>query len=510
MDSANKVIFNTAVLYTRLLIGLVLGLFTTRLVIGALGETNYGIYMLVAGVVGMLNVLNSNMANTSMRFMAHSLGSNDKELTLKTFNTTLFLHFLIGAVVVILMEIGGWFMFEYLLNIPAERMFDAKVIFQFMIITTFIAVIAVPYDAVINAHENLLALSIVDLMGSVLGLGAAIYLTYSHSNLLILYGFLMLVIQLIVRIIKQWYSKIHYEECKIRFREYVDKKLLKSILQFTGWNLFGSMAAMASTQVRGLLINMFFGVKLNAAEGIANSVSAQVNMVSVSLTRAINPQMMKSEGSGDRNRLIRITATGSKYSAFLFALFAIPVLLEAPYLFSLWLKKVPDFTVIFFQFILIIMLMEKFTFQIGNAVRAVGKVKNFQIVESILPIISMPIAYYLFTIGLGPKWIYILGLISAFLTAGIRLYFGKVVVGMNIPEYFKSAIFPILIPIAVALLITLPVMIVMDNSFIQLITTVFLYVAFLISVFWFVGINKAEKSIIKNMLKSVLSKITSK
>jgi O-antigen/teichoic acid export membrane protein len=508
MVVANKVIFNTAVLYARLLIGLVLGLFTTRLVIGALGVTNYGIYMLVAGVVGMLSILNSNMANTSMRYMAHSLGSNDRELTLKTFNTTLFLHFIIGAIVILLMEVGGWLMFEYLLNIPTESLFDAKVVFQFMVVSTFITVIAVPYDAVINAHENLLALSLVDLLGNVLGLSVALYLTYSETNSLILYGFLMFIIQLILRGIKQWYSKVKYAECNIRFREYVDKKLIKSILSFTGWNLFGSFAALSITQIRGLLINIYFGVKLNAAEGLAKTVSSQVNMVSVNLTRAINPQLMKSEGSGDRNRLISITATGSKYSAFLFALFGVPVLIEAPYLFSLWLEEVPNFTIIFFQLILVNQLMEKFTFQIGNAIKAVGKVRNYQIVESIIPIMVIPIAYYLFELGFGPTWIFIIGLFAGLLVAVVRLYFGKVVVGINAVDYFKLAIFPILFPILLAIAISVPIKIIMFNGFLQFSITIFAYIVSLTSIFWFYGMSKSEKETIKNIIKSLRSKFT--
>src|SRR5690606_27935573 len=130
-----------------------------------------GIYILVAGIVGLLNILNSNMANTSMRYLAHTLGSDDKIKMLKTFNTTLFLHLIIGAGVVFIMQIGGWLMFEYLLNIPAEKIADAKIVFQFMVLTTFITVISVPYDAVMNAHENMLAISLVDLLGYVLKLG---------------------------------------------------------------------------------------------------------------------------------------------------------------------------------------------------------------------------------------------------------------------------------------------------------------------------------------------------
>lgn len=507
MQAANKIVFNTGVLYIRLIIGLFIGLFTTRMVIGSLGETNYGVYMLVAGVVSMLGILNSNMSNTSMRFMAHSLGSGDKEKILKTFNTTLFLHFIIAVIVVVLMEIGGWLLFKYLLNIPEGKVFDAKIIFHFMVLTTFITVISVPYDALINAHENLLALSIVDLLGSLLSLAVAIYLTYSNCNLLILYGFLMFLVQLLLRIIKQWYSKVKYEECKIRFRSYVDRSLVKSILSFTGWNLIGSITSIAGVQVRSIVINMFFGVKLNAAEGLAKTVSTQVNMVSVSLTRAINPQLMKSEGAGDRDRLIRITSTGSKYSAFLFALFGIPVLIEAPYLFALWLEKVPEFTVIFFQLLLVGQLMEKFTFQIGNAIRAVGKIRNFQIVESVLPILTIPVSYYLFKVGYGPTWIYIVGLMAIFLTAGVRLYFGKYIVGINVMEYIKTGIIPALVPLLISASLTITLKNIIGEGLLQLILVGISYMSFFIAFFWFLGVKQAEKTMIRSMLKSLFSRV---
>jgi len=217
MIASHKIIFNTGILYAKLLIAMVLGLVSVRIILGALGETNYGIYSLVAGLVGMLGMLQGAMSSASMRFMAHSLGSNDEQLILRTFNTTLFLHFIIGIAVVIVIELGGVFLFDYLLNIPAEEVFDGKVVFHFMVLTTFITIIAVTYDVVINSHENLFFLSVVDIFGAILKLCVAIYLTYSHFNLLIIYGFLFMLIQIIKRIIKQQYSVRHYKECKIDF-----------------------------------------------------------------------------------------------------------------------------------------------------------------------------------------------------------------------------------------------------------------------------------------------------
>jgi len=506
LKPASKVVLNTGILYAQLLVAMVIGLFTTRIVLNALGETNYGIYMLVAGVVGMLGILNSNMTNTSMRYMAHSLGTGDRTTTLKTFNTTLFLHFAIGSVVVVIMLAGGWLMFEYLLNIPPEKVFDAKVVFSFMVITTFITVISVPYDAVMNSHENILALALVDILGYILKLGVAIYLTLSNANLLILYGFLMLLVHLILRIIKQWYSKMKYEECKIRFREYTDRKLMKSILSFTGWNLFGSIASMASTQVRGILINMFFGVKLNAAEGISKTASSSVNMVSSSMNRAINPQLMKSEGGGDRTRMLRITFISTKFSAFLFALFAIPVLLEAPYLLKLWLNNVPEFAVIFCQITLITMLLEKFSFQITAAIRAVGDIRLFQITETIIIIMIVPIAYIVFKMGYPPVSIYIIGLLITSTIFFVRLYFGRRIAGIDIPKFFKEAIFPALVPIMISFVPAIILMKFMDEGIARLLVVVLIYCAILAVTFWTMGLKASEKTKLAGIARTAIIK----
>ena len=351
MKATNRIIYNTGVLYIKLIVVMIISLINVRLVLGALGEVDYGIFTLVAGSVSLLAILRVAMTNASMRFMSHSLGTKDVFLKHQTFNTTLLLHLLIGIVMFAIIEIGGYFMFEYWFVIPAEKIHDSKIVFHFSAITTFIMIIAVPYDAVINSHENMLFLSLVDIFGAVMKLGVAIYLTYSHYNLLLIYGFSLLIIQFIMRVIKQIYSVKKYNECKIDFKKYLNKSLAKQIVSFSGWNLFGSVAAMSVKQVRNILLNMFFGVTLNTANGISMQVSSQLSLFASSLTRAINPQLVKSEGAGDRKNVIILTEKATKYSTFLFALFAVPVIIEIPYLFSLWLEETPEYAIIFSIFL---------------------------------------------------------------------------------------------------------------------------------------------------------------
>lgn len=507
MKAADRVIFNTGVLYARLIIVMAIGLFTTRMVLDALGETNYGIYTLVAGVVGMLAILKSAMSNTSMRYMSHSLGSGDEELISKTFNTTLFLHFVIGLGIVVFIEIGGYFMFKYFLEIPVDKVFDAKVVFHFMALTTFVAIIAVPYDAVINSHENLLALSVVDIIGAVLKLAVAFYLTITDLNLLILYGIGVFLVQLIMRIIKQQYSVRKYKECRINIKHACDKVLSKEIMAFSGWNLFGSIASMSVTQVRSILLNMFFGVKINASEGIAKTASAQVNTVSVSLTQAINPQLVKSEGGGDRQKMLRITTMATKFSVFLFSLVAIPVIIEMPYLLDIWLKDVPEYAVIFTRLTLIGFFIEKFSFEITSAIRAVGKIRWFTLINALIIILNIPITYFLFKIKYPPETIYNVSIgigIGIFL---LRLHLGKQIVNLNITLFIKEAILPILIPLIISLVITLLSYSLIIESPLRLLITFIVFAIALICLFLLFGVDKNEQLKLKSILNIVLLKL---
>ncbi len=510
MKSSHRIVYNTGVLYTKLLIVLVIGLVSVRLVLSALGETDYGIYSLVAGVVGMLAIMQSAMSSASMRFMAHSLGSNDETLIAKTFNTTLFLHFIIGLIVVVLIEVGGFLMFKYLLDIPQAKVYDAKIVFHFMVITTFVTIIAVPYDAVINSHENLLALSLVDILGAVLKLGVAIYLSYSSLNLLILYGFSMLVIQIIKRIIKQLYSVKHYKECKLNFRKYIDKSLAKTILSFSGWNLFGSIAAISVTQTRGILLNMFFGVHLNAANGVAKQVSSQVNTVSSSMTRALNPQLVKSEGGGDRKRMLRLTELATKYSVLLFSLFAITVIIEMPTLLNLWLKKVPEYTILFSRLILIGLMIDKFSFEITSAIRASGKIKKFTLINSSIIVLNIPISYALFFFGLPPYVIFIVSIVITIIIFYVRLILAKKLVHINIGGFIKNAVLPILIPVALSFAFAFFPQLILKENLLRVFLTFIVSVFILTLSFRYIGLSALEYKKLRNIFHEGFKKITRK
>lgn len=507
MTNRNNIILNTGVSYVSLVLKMIIGLFSVRLILRALGEVDYGVYIIVGGIVAMLDILNSNMTNTSMRYLAYSLGNKNKDDILVTFNTTVFIHYIIGLITIVILEVGGIFMFEYIVNIPAERMHDARIIYQFMIATTFINIISVPYDAVTNAHEHIWILSVFDILNSCLVLLLSLYLLVFDGNRLLLYGFSLLLIQLLMRFFKVLYAKRKFGECRKIKREYIERERIKGIISFTGWNLFGSLSALGMKQFRSFMLNFFFGVRVNAAEGVTHQVANPLNMIVSSMTRAINPQIMKSEGGENRERMKYIVAIGSKYSTFLFAVFGIPVLIEIPFLLDIWLDKVPEFAVAFCQLSIISMLLEKFTFQIVHAISAVGNIRNFQIAGAFSSFVYLPLAWLAFKYGYSPVSIYVLSLLSTVLMALVRLHYGRTVAGINPLNFIKKSVLPVLWPLLISSILAIILYVFIHNEWINLLAVFFAFVLTFTSLFWFIGMEKAEQNKWRDIIQKFLKKL---
>lgn len=507
--NSNKIIYNTLIVYIQLIISTFISLFSIRFVLQALGEEDYGIYMLVAGTVSMLNVLSSTMSNTSMRFMSHSLGKNELLISLKTFNSTLFIHYCLAFIVIFILEIGGWIMFKYFLNIPEIKLLDARIVYQIMIITTIVTIVSIPYDAIINSHENLFFLSFVTIIQNIVQLCVALALVFYNTicSKLILYSFSLMIIQVILRFIKYYYAKRKYTECKINFKKYIEKRKLKEILSFTGWDFIRSLSSLCSTQLRGILINMFFGVRLNAAEGISKRINTQLNLVSTSITQAITPQMNKSEGGGDRQRMIDLMLAGVKFTTFMYCLLAIPLLLEIPYILNIWLKTVPEFTALFCQMCILILMLNKFTWQITNAIRAVGQIRDIQIVGSIISFAGIVIGYFIYKNGAGPLAIYLIELFLGIIYTIINLYYGKKILNLNLFRYFKRATLPVVLPLFFSLGIVLIIHCTLNQGLLRTILVFILYIIFDFIFFWFLGMNNTEHQKVVVLIKKTISSV---
>lgn len=509
MKSANKVIYNSGVLYTQLVLGMAVGFFTTRLVLNALGETDYGIYALVAGVIGMLAFLNSTMSGVSMRFIAISIGSSDRLQINRTFNSSLLIHFLLGAVVAVVMIIAGLFLFNGFLNIPDDRVYSAKIVYYLMIISTFITVVSVPYDALMRAHENFIALSVIELFGTLINLFIALFISSLTANLLIIYGLLIAGNQILIRIAKQIYCRLKYNFVKVAILREAHKKEVKEIIAFTGWKTLDSGSAILYEQVKGILINLYFGVTLNAANGIAKQVSGQLQNLTASMLNAVNPQIMKSEGGGNRDRMLWLTTISAKFSFLLLSFLALPIIIELPYILKLWLKVVPDYTVVFCRLLLIDMIISKYTFPINTAIAAVGKVRAITVVVFVNRILQFLFAYLFYSQGYPPQTIYYVTIAFSTISIVYKLYFGKRIAGLDIRKYFSDVFVKGTLPILLAASVVWLPSAYFEQSLIRFLITLFSSAIITSTLIYFVGFTSSEKMFFSNSLRAVIKRIHS-
>lgn len=412
MSDINKkrIAKNIVFLYAKVIVNMLLSLFTTRIVLNSLGASDYGIYGVVAGAVAMLGTLNSAMAQTTQRFMSYANGADNKRKLKEYFNASIIIHLVIGVCVFILMEIFFFPMFNGILNIPVERMFAAKVIYQFLVISTVFTILTVPYDSTINAHEDLGYYSVVGILESSLKLMSAVIIAYLFVDKLILYGFFLAMISVSMMIIMRIYCHKHYEECVFSLKKYAHKTAIIEMGKFAGWNFLGAFSSIAGNYGSTLLMNHFFGVIVNAAKSIADQLCGMVGVFSDNMMKAFNPVIVKQEGSGNREKMLDISLLSCRYSYLMYSLFAVPFCFEMPYILKVWLKNVPEWAVLFCQLQIIRTLLE----HIGNPIRmslmAEGHIKLMNISSLIVSLATFITLYILYANDYLPYWHFIISI----------------------------------------------------------------------------------------------------
>jgi len=507
MQTAKRVAMNTGILYGRMIITVFVSLYATRLILNALGASDFGIFNVVGGAIALLAFLNNAMTTATQRFMAVVLGSGETHKLKTIFNVSLVLHFAIGIVIVMLLQAASMFLFDGILQIPIDRIPVAKLIFQFLIISTFFTIVSVPYDAVLNAHENMLFLAILRIIETALKLIIAIYITYTIYDQLIAYGVLMASLAILLLIIRQIYCHRKYDECDIKVIKKFDKTEFIGMAKFAGWSFLGSSSSVISNYGQGIVLNMFFGTIVNAAQGIANQVSGQLGALSNTMLKALNPVIVKSEGAGNRALMIKATLTGSKLSFFLLVFLYVPVLIEMPYIFTLWLKEVPNYAIIFCKLLLIRNLTEQLFVPLVTSIGAVGKIKNFQIYSSILTILTLPVSYILFKLNYQPFYLYIVFIIYSLITGYLILLFSNKIYGLSYSDFLKSVLFRCITSFIMIYGISSIPAIFMEEGIGRLVTVLSISLICFIVFVWIIGLNKEEKMRAGQLIKSTLVKI---
>lgn len=507
ISSSARVIKNTGYLYIKMGITIIVSLYSTRLILASLGASDFGIFNVVGGAIAMLGFLNSTMANATQRFMSYAEGEGQLKKKRTIFNVSTILHAGIAVATVILLLAAMIPLFNGIFNIEPERFSAAIVVYLCLIFSTVLAIINVPYDAVMNAHENMLYYSIVGILESLLKLGVAFICVYTAKDKLIVYGVLMACIPLITFIIMRVYCHRQYEECVISPRKYWDVTIVKQISSFFGWNFLTALSSLFSAQGIGIVLNHFFGTVLNAAQGIANQVNGVLSSFSGNMKKALNPVITKRAGAGDIDSMNYATVAGCKYSALMTLFFGIPLSLEINYVLGLWLEIVPKWTATFVVMQMVMLIVEELAGSAATAVYAQGNIKHYAIWKSIMNASPVAFVWIAFRLGFGPIWLYI-PMILVWALGGniVILYYAKKDCGMNLNGYVRQVVLPVSGATIVMLAFGFISVQLIEEGFLRLVLTCFATsIGLVLSILLF-ATGKEERDILLGFVKNALNR----
>lgn len=502
MPSANnkRIAKNTLLLYFRMIITMLVSLYTSRVVLNTLGVEDFGIYNVVGGVVAMFGFLNSSMASATQRFLSFELGRQDYAQLKKVFSMSLNIHFLIAIVIFILAEtVGLWFLNTRMV-IPAERMEAAQWVYQFSVLAFMVTILSVPYNASIIAYEKMNVFAYISILEVSLKLLIVFMLQWFDYDKLKLFAVLTFSVSLIIRIIYGGYCKRKLPTCTYAFVK--DKALFRTLFSYTGWNLWGNLAAVTMGQGINILLNLFFGPVVNAARGIAYQVSSAVTQFVTNFQMAVNPQIIKSYASGDRKYMHQLIFTASKYSFFLLFTLALPLLLETEYVLKLWLKIVPDYAVLFTRLVLCIVLVDCISGPLMTAAQASGDIKVYQSVLGGMLLFILPISYMFLKLGYPPETAMYVNLIISFLVLIVRLFILDWLIKFPIKEFSQKVLIRILIVVVMSFIGSL----LYKTSSISLhpLLNIALSATFVIFISYGLGISRSERNNINNKISLIV------
>ena len=501
-DNNKRIAKNTLLLYFRMLFLMVISLFTSRITLQTLGVDNFGIYNVVGGIVAMFSIMSGSLSNAISRYITFELGKGDKKILKKVFSTAVNVQIIMAVVIAVLIEIGGVWFLNYKMNIPAERMVAANWVLQFSIISFAVNLISIPYNAAIIAHEKMSAFAYISIYEAVMKLVVVYLIVISPFDKLIVYSFLILLISLSLRLIYGIYCKRKFEECSYMF--ILDKPLLKNMSGFAGWNFLGAGSFLLMTQGVNMLLNMFFGVALNAARGIATQVENVVNQFTNNFGTAINPQITKSYAKGDYDYMHKLVFAGSKYSFFLVVVLCLPIILEANQILHLWLGLVPEYAVVFLRLTLMISMLSVVSNTLVTSMMATGDIKKYQIIVGGLGMIIFPVVYILYKLGLSPQWSYYIQFIIFVFQLICRLCLLKDMIKLSVLSFVKEVLFKDIVVLCLTMILPLMLIWNMEETLVRFISVCAVCELSAFISIYFGGLNHSERAKVIEFLSKKL------
>ena len=450
MNPAKRIIVNTSVQYAKAIITMALTLYSTRLVLDALSVSDYGIYMVIAGVVAMLGFITNALAITTQRYLSYNQAQGDIAHLKKIFVNSLFIHLVFGLIVVAALLALQGILFDRVLNIDPLRIPTAQKIYVISAFMLLVTVLSSPYKALLIAHENIVYIAVVETVDAIVKLGMAISLAYITFDKLLAYQWMIATIVTLNLLAFSAYSLFKFPESAvvIRFRD-LDSSYIKKITAFAGWTTYGMGCVAGRVQGTALVLNHFWGTAINAAYGISNQIFAAISFLVGSILNAMNPQLMQAEGHGDRQKMLEMAVKQSKFTTAILALVVIPLVAEMPAILDLWLKEVPEHTVMFCRMILLAFLADQITVGLGSACQAIGQIRTFTLLTFTPKLLYMPVIWLMFRYGSSVYDAMVLYVLLEVAVALVRIPYMHYKAGLNVGAYCRRAIVPVVLQSAV-------------------------------------------------------------
>lgn len=483
-----------------------IGLFTSRIVLRALGVEDYGIYNLVGGLVTFFTVINGAMLSATQRFINYGLGNGDQHRLKVIFSTACAIHLIIAAIIIVLAETIGIWLLTHKLLIPQEKFSVAMLVFQMSMVTVVIQVLTLPYNAVVVAHEKMSVFATISIIQSVLSLCVALsLLTTSDSGRLKLYAVLTCLVQVIIALFYYFYSKSKFSESRswVKF----NKAIFKEMSVFAGWCMVGCSAGMMYTQGLNILLGMFFMPYVNAARGLAVTVQNAVNQIFNNVQIAVVPQLIQSYARKDFTCFYSLIFKSSKYFSFLLLLVAVPIGIRAPYILQLWLGELPEYVVVFVRILLCVSLVDAISGPLMRASDATGDIKKYHLVVGGVLMIIVPVAYLFLKLDYPPQSVFYTYLAISVLALGARLTILRQKIDLSVRAYIVNVILPIIYVTTITLPVSYLLSQYIELDFIGLVLFAIASTTITVTAIYVCGINRNERKFIKDKVSIILHKL---
>lgn len=492
-------------LYVRMLFSMLISLYTSRVILQSLGIEDYGIYNVVGGIVAMFSLLSGSLSAAISRFITYELGRGDATKLTNIFSSAVTILIGLSLIIIVFAEsIGLWFL-NTKMNIPAERMYAANWVFQLSILTFVLGLISVPYNAAIIAHEKMSAFAYIGIFETSAKLTAVCLLRFFSCDKLILFATLTAMIAVIIRLMYGYYCKKHFEECNYRF--IYDNNALKKMFSFAGWNFIGASSALLRDTGGNIVINLFCGPAVNAARGIAMQVSNAVSGFSNNFMTAINPQITKSYAADDKQYMMTLIYQGARLSFYMLLFLSLPIIINAHYILTIWLRIVPEHSVAFVRLVLIFIMSESFSNPLITAMLATGNIRNYQIIVGGLQMLNLPISYLLLRIGYIPESVLIVAIIISQFCLVARLIMLRNMIGLSIKRYLSKVYFNVVIVTLLSVITPSMIFLSLNESLVNFIfITAVSLISTSISIFH-VGCTKKERLFVIQKSKSMAERL---